>query len=188
MLFKQESAVSRQRMTSSLALGKIDYLKFPEDSDIRIDFGIEEGHRVSSDFDSMIGKIIAHGKNRKEAIAKLEKGLSDLTVLGCETNVNTLLNIIRLESFHENEIITTNFIKQNLNHLINQTKVLTDMEIAIATLINLKTEYAFSSSKARQKIFGWQNKVKPIILHDKNIGKIIIQVSQICPNVFKSGR
>ena len=108
--------------------GKIDYLKFPEDSDIRIDFGIEEGHRVSSDFDSMIGKIIAHGKNRKEAIAKLEKGLSDLTVLGCETNVNTLLNIIRLESFHENEIITTNFIKQNLNHLINQTKVLTDMK------------------------------------------------------------
>ena len=164
--------------------GKIDCLKLPEDSDIRIDFGIEEGHRVSSDFDSMIGKIIAHGKNRKEAIAKLEKGLSDLTVLGCETNVNTLFNLIRLESFHENEIITTNFIKQNLNHLINQTKELTDIEIAIATLINLKTEYAFSSSKARQKIFGWQNKVKPIILHDKNIGKIIIQVSQICPNVF----
>ena len=164
--------------------GKIDCLKLPEDSDIRIDFGIEEGHRVSSDFDSMIGKIIAHGKNREEAIAKLDKGLADLTVLGCETNVNTLLNIIRLESFHENEIITTNFIKQNLNHLINQTKESTDTEIAIATLINLKTEYAFSSSKARQKIFGWQNKVKPIILNDKNIGKIMIQISQICPNVF----
>ena len=89
-----------------------------------------------------------------------------------------------MESFHENEIITTNFIKQNLNHLINQTKESTDTEIAIATLINLKTEYAFSSSKARQKIFGWQNKVKPIILNDKNIGKIMIQISQICPNVF----
>ena len=82
-------------------------------------------------------------KTEKKQSRNLKKDFQDLTVLGCETNVNTLLNIIRLESFHENEIITTNFIKQNLNHLINQTKVLTDMEIAIATLINLKTEYAF---------------------------------------------
>ena len=164
--------------------GKIDYLRLPTDSDIRIDFGIEEGNRVSPDFDSMIGKIIVHGKNRREAIAKLEKGLSDLTVLGCETNISALLNIINLESFDDNEIITTNFIKQNLSQILNQSKGLTDNEIAIATLVALKKEYAFSSSKARQKIFGWQNAIKPIILNDKNIGKFIIHISQIYPNIF----
>ncbi len=163
--------------------GNIDCLKLPKDSDVRIDFGIEEGHRLSSYFDSMIGKIIATGKNRKEAIGKLEKGLSDLTVLGCETNINALLNIIKLESFHDDEIITTNFIKQHLGQILNQTKELTDTEIAITALITLETEYAFSSSKARQKIFGWQNEVRPIILNDKNIGKIIIQISQIYPNI-----
>ena len=163
--------------------GKIDVLKLPTETNVRVDFGIECGHRVSSDFDSMIGKIIAHGQNRIEAITKLKNGLSDLTVLGCETNLNALLAIIGSESFYGDEIITTNYIKQNLNNILKQYEELTEKEIAIAALIALKKESAFSSSKMRQEIFGWQNCVRPVILQTRKKDKIIIQVIQIYPYV-----
>ncbi len=166
--------------------GKIDFLKLPTESDIRLDFGIEDGHRISSDFDSMIGKIIAHGQNRKEAIMKLKNGLSDLTVLGCETNVNALLAIIDLKSFHGDEVITTNYIKQNLNNILSQFEELTENEIAIATLVSLKKERALSSPKMRQEIFGWQNHVRPVILNNRKEGKIIIQIAQIYPHILLS--
>lgn len=164
--------------------GKIDFLKLPAESDVRIDFGIEDGHRVSSDFDSMIGKIIAHGRNRKEAITKLKNGLSELTVLGCETNINALLAIIDLKSFHGDEVITTNYIKQNLSNILKQFEELTEKEIAIAALIALKRECAFSSSKMRQRIFGWQNHVRPVILKNRKKAQITVQVVQISPCIL----
>ena len=97
----------------------------------------------------MIGKIIAHGRNRNEAIMKLKNGLTH--GIRMRNQYGALLAIIGLESFHGDEIITTNYINNNLNNILKQFEELTAKEIAIAALIALKENACFFS-KSRQKI------------------------------------
>jgi acetyl-CoA/propionyl-CoA carboxylase biotin carboxyl carrier protein len=54
--------------------------------DIRIDSGIREGTVVGTDFDPMLAKVIAHGSDRAQAIARLDRALAELEVLGVTTN------------------------------------------------------------------------------------------------------
>ena len=63
------------------APGEIELLRFPGGPGLRIDTGFEEGDVVTSDFDSMIAKVIAHGHTRDEALARLGRALSHASVL-----------------------------------------------------------------------------------------------------------
>ena len=57
------------------APGTIELLRFPGGPGLRIDTGFEEGDVVPSEFDSMIAKVIAHGRTRDEASARLGRAL-----------------------------------------------------------------------------------------------------------------
>lgn len=66
--------------------GTIECLRIPTGPGIRIDTGVAEGDRVPTEFDSMIAKIIAFGHDRREAIARLRRALSEAIVVikgGC---------------------------------------------------------------------------------------------------------
>src|SRR6201996_4264604 len=52
---------------------------------VRFDSGVETGSEVSLYYDSMLAKLIAHGTDRAAALARLTKGLSELTLLGIPT-------------------------------------------------------------------------------------------------------
>jgi 3-methylcrotonyl-CoA carboxylase alpha subunit len=56
--------------------GRIERLVWPEGAGIRIDAGVEEGGEVTSFYDPMIAKVIAHGADRAEAIARLRGALA----------------------------------------------------------------------------------------------------------------
>ena len=62
---------------------------------IRVDTAIYDGYEVPANYDSMIAKIIAHGNNRNEAIAKMKRALEELVIEGIDTNVDFLLSIIK---------------------------------------------------------------------------------------------
>jgi len=85
--------------------GKIHYLRLP-DENLRVDFGYAENNVIGSDFDSMLGKIISHGKNRSEAIEKMITGLETLCVMGPTTNRAYLLQILKSESFSKGKLST----------------------------------------------------------------------------------
>ena len=66
--------------------GTIECLRIPTGPGVRIDTGVAEGDRIPAEFDSMIAKIIAFGRDRKEAIARLRRALSEAVVVikdGC---------------------------------------------------------------------------------------------------------
>jgi acetyl/propionyl-CoA carboxylase alpha subunit/acetyl-CoA carboxylase carboxyltransferase component len=63
------------------APGKLQLLRFPNGPGIRIDTGVEEGDTVAPEFDSMIAKIMAHGRNRAEALSRLRRALSQTSVV-----------------------------------------------------------------------------------------------------------
>lgn len=78
------------------APGTVARLRFATGPGIRIDTGVQEGDSVPPDFDSMIAKIIALGKDRVEAVARLSRALhaSSIVIDGGTTNKGFLLGLL----------------------------------------------------------------------------------------------
>lgn len=78
------------------APGLIEKLSFGTGPGIRIDTGVAAGDEIPADFDSMIAKIIAHGRTRDEALARLRRALTDTTVVirGGATNKSFLIDLL----------------------------------------------------------------------------------------------
>jgi acetyl-CoA carboxylase biotin carboxylase subunit len=86
--------------------GKIFSRRTPSGPGIRLDDGVYEGFTVSTEYDPMLGKLIAHGQDRAEAIARLDRALEEYSVTGIKTNASLLLSILRDPDFAHGEIYT----------------------------------------------------------------------------------
>lgn len=91
--------------------GKITGLHLPGGNGIRVDTAIYSGYEVPANYDSMLMKIIAHGKNREETVAKLKSAVAELVVDGIETNADFLLKILENKNFNSNNY-DTSFIQK----------------------------------------------------------------------------
>ena len=78
------------------APGTVRLLKFPLGSGLRVDTGIAQGDVIPPDYDSMVAKIIAWGRDRSEALARLRTALRETTVVidGGTTNKSFLLDLL----------------------------------------------------------------------------------------------
>ncbi|WP_347352152.1 carboxyl transferase domain-containing protein [Intrasporangium sp.] len=76
--------------------GRIELLTFPAGPGIRVDTGVAEGDSIPADFDSMIAKIIAHGRTREDALARLRRAMRETTVVieGGSTNKSFILDLL----------------------------------------------------------------------------------------------
>ena len=77
--------------------GRIVRLDLPAGPGIRVDTGVAEGDSIPADFDSMIAKIIAHGRTRAEALGRLRRALTETTVVieGGATNKSFILELLK---------------------------------------------------------------------------------------------
>ncbi len=67
--------------------GPVEAVHFPGGPGIRIDSHVYSGYTISPYYDSMIGKIIAKGKDRTEAIARMRRALEEFSISGPKTSV-----------------------------------------------------------------------------------------------------
>lgn len=74
--------------------GLVENLSFPEQHDMRVDFGFEQGNRVSLYYDPMLGKMICHADTRVKALQALQQALKSTLVSGIETNISYLVVLI----------------------------------------------------------------------------------------------
>ena len=76
--------------------GRILLMRLPTGPGLRIDAGIAEGDMIPAAFDSMIAKVIAHGRTRAEALARLRRALAETTIVvdGGTTNQGFLLELL----------------------------------------------------------------------------------------------
>ena len=72
--------------TFSPSPGTITQYHAPGGPGIRVDSHIYNGYRVPPNYDSMIGKLIAHGETREAAIARMRNALAELVIEGIKTN------------------------------------------------------------------------------------------------------
>ena len=66
--------------------GLIESCHLPGGFGIRVDSHIYQGYRIPPNYDSLIGKICVHGKDRAQAMAKMRVAMAELTVDGIKTN------------------------------------------------------------------------------------------------------
>ncbi|MCP2341108.1 ATP-binding protein [Actinomadura rupiterrae] len=78
------------------APGRIARLVLPAGPGVRVDTGVGEGDRIPADFDSMIAKIIAFGRDRDQALGRLRRALAETTVVieGGATNKSFVLELL----------------------------------------------------------------------------------------------
>lgn len=79
--------------------GIIDQFHMPGGPGIRCETHIYNGYKVPPYYDSMIGKLIAHGENRKSAIARMQTALSEMVIDGIKTNIPLQQNIMTDSGF-----------------------------------------------------------------------------------------
>ena len=87
------------------APGLIERFKIPTGPGIRIDTGVAEGDSVPAEFDSMIAKVIGYGRDRKEAISRLQRALRETVVVirgGC-SNKSFLQSLLNRQEVQHNE-------------------------------------------------------------------------------------
>jgi acetyl-CoA/propionyl-CoA carboxylase biotin carboxyl carrier protein len=73
---------------------------------VRVDAAVETGSVVGTDYDSMIAKVIAHGPDRATALARLDRALSEIAILGLETNVGFLRTLLGRQDVRAGEMDT----------------------------------------------------------------------------------
>ena len=94
--------------------GEITNLYVPGGNGVRLDSAVYQGYKIPHCYDSMIGKLIVHGKDREEAIGKMKRALSEFIIEGVNTNIDLQLDILANENFVEGNF-DTGFLEAYLN-------------------------------------------------------------------------
>ncbi len=84
--------------------GKISQYHQPGGPGIRVDSHIYSGYTVPPYYDSLIAKVIAHGENREEALARMRRALQEMVVDGIRTNIPLHQDILDDAVFTDGEL------------------------------------------------------------------------------------
>ncbi len=85
--------------------GVVERLRLASGPGLRVDTGIAEGDEIPAEFDSMIAKIIAQGRTRQEALARLRRALleSEIVIRGGTSNKGFLLGLVDNPRVHASD-------------------------------------------------------------------------------------
>lgn len=75
--------------------GKITYWHPPGGLGVRVDSGVYQGYSIPPYYDSLIGKLIVHGKTRNECLMRLKRALGEFVIDGIETTIPLFNELIR---------------------------------------------------------------------------------------------
>jgi acetyl-CoA carboxylase biotin carboxylase subunit len=115
--------------------GRIESIRFPFGSGIRVDTAVFDGYEIPRQYDSLIAKIIAHGQNRQVAISRMDNALSEMKIKGIKSTKEFHLALMRDDDF-KNSKYDTSYIDERLNRLKANMKI-DEQAAAIATAVDV---------------------------------------------------
>ena len=83
--------------------GKITQYHAPGGLGVRMDSALYDGYSIPPYYDSLIGKLIVHGRDRPEALARLSRALGELIVDGIDTTVPLFHALLEEKDIHTGE-------------------------------------------------------------------------------------
>ena len=75
--------------------GRISYFHPPGGLGVRVDSAVYQGYVIPPNYDSLVGKLIVHGRNRTEALMRLRRALDEFIVDGVETTLPLFRTLVR---------------------------------------------------------------------------------------------
>ncbi|GGE43735.1 acetyl-CoA carboxylase biotin carboxylase subunit [Agaricicola taiwanensis] len=75
--------------------GTIQHWHMPGGLGIRVDSAAYQGYRIPPNYDSLVGKLIVHGRNRTECLMRLRRALDEIVVDGVETTIPLFRQLVR---------------------------------------------------------------------------------------------
>lgn len=123
---------------------------------VRVDAGVREGDAISPYYDSMIAKLIVHGDNREQALARMDEALAQLHIVGLSTNVQFLRHVVQSRSFAQADLDTA-LIPREEAVLFKQEKLGLPLAAAAAVALSLLEEKAQETDDPFSKRDGWRS-------------------------------
>ncbi|PID81856.1 acetyl-CoA carboxylase biotin carboxylase subunit [bacterium DOLJORAL78_65_58] len=96
--------------------GRVFYYHAPGGPGVRVDTHVYSDYMVPPYYDSLLGKIITHGKDRKEAVARMRRALNECVFEGLPTSKSFHLEVLENPVFLAGKA-TTRFLEEELAHL-----------------------------------------------------------------------
>lgn len=140
------------------APGTIELFRIPTGPGVRVDTGVEEGDRIPQEFDSMIAKIIALGRDRTEALDRLRRALDQtrVTVRGGTTNRAFLRRIL-----DEPAVITSELDVGWLDRRVAAGEHTSHRHTAVALVEAAIAAFRAESRRERLRFFSSANRGRP---------------------------
>src|SRR5690349_3679014 len=172
--------------------GRIARLVFPAGPGIRVDTGVGEGDTIPGDFDSMIAKIIAYGKDRDEALGRLRRAMAETTVIieGGATNKSFVLDLLV-----QPEVIDASADTGWIDRVRGEGRLVTHRHSAVALAAAAIEAYEEEERVERQRLlstaFGGRPQVqhqsgRPLDLKLRGVG-YRVRVARTGPTRFRVG-
>lgn len=139
--------------------GKLSLWRIREAEQLRVETFVEEGSFISSNYDSLIAKLIVWGETRTKAINQLQQILLKTGISGVHTNLSFLSGLVDSEVIQENRIYTR-YVDENLD-LINaqiteKKQYLNKHKLVIAYLIFHLQQHKNSGNSVWNQIGFWR--------------------------------
>jgi acetyl-CoA carboxylase, biotin carboxylase subunit len=139
--------------------GKISYYRQPAGYGVRVDSGVETGSEVTIHFDPMLAKLITFGRDRIEAINRMEMALRNYKIKGVRTIIPFLLAVMQHPEFRygyfDTGFIEHSFDFESLDRMKNEHE---EIVAAIATWGWKMSQNANRATDTQPKISKWKEK------------------------------
>ena len=83
--------------------GKIAYYHPPGGLGVRVDSAVYQGYTIPPNYDSLVGKLIVHGRTRTEALLRLRRALDEFIIDGIETTLPLFRRLVRNQDMQNGE-------------------------------------------------------------------------------------
>ncbi|HEU5222816.1 MAG TPA: biotin carboxylase N-terminal domain-containing protein [Candidatus Lumbricidophila sp.] len=134
------------------ATGEVLVWQPPTGTGVRVDSGIETGSIVTANYDPMLAKVITHGADRPTALARLEKALADLVVLGVEHNTDSLRDLVRNPLVQRGDLDTG--LIERIGWPVDTPP--SDAEFAIAAAVRFDADAPPPTARAWTRLRDWR--------------------------------
>jgi acetyl/propionyl-CoA carboxylase alpha subunit len=143
--------------------GRIARLDLPAGPGIRVDTGVSEGDTIPADFDSMIAKIIAYGRDRDEALGRLRRAMAETTVIieGGATNKSFVLDLLA-----QPEVIDASADTGWIDRVRGEGRLVTHRHSAIALAAAAIEAYEEEERAEQQRLLSTAFGGRPQVRHE----------------------
>jgi len=122
---------------------------------VRIDSGVRQGDTITPHYDSMVAKLIVHGRDRAQALARLDAALAQTHIVGPGTNLQFLRHVVRSPSFSKAHL-DTGLIPREQALLFGQEPVGLEIAAAAALAATLLRERDSEDADPFSRRDGWR--------------------------------